>query len=212
MSEDLTPLPRIDQLVERYRGMKEDDWNHAFANALTLQARGLFEAAALIRAREEDGEDMAEYKERHREIFEVARSFAYGKAIPELSAFWPDQRLIKLLANLPHPDQQRVASEEAFPVVVLDKGGEFTHYRRTASRMLPAERQLVFGGGTIRSEQEQKDILMGRRTRELRQRPPEKIGVARMDYERAGAVIGNQFVPLGNLEEMVRAIRRFRLS
>jgi len=209
MSNDLIQLPKINQLVERYRGMAESDWNRAFANAMAMQAQGLFEAAALIRAREEDGVDMEEIKERHREIFDIARAFAYGKAVPSLARFWPDRRLIKLLSNLPFPDQERIAADMAFPVVVLDSNGEFTHLMRTASRMLPAERQLVFGAGSIRSEQEQRDILMARRTRTLRQAPPDRVGIGKMDYDRVGVIVGNQFVPLASLEEMVRVLRRF---
>jgi hypothetical protein len=209
MSEDLMSLPKIDQLVERYRGMSEADWNRAFASALTLQARGLFEAAALIRAREEDGQDMEEYRERHREIFEIARSFAYGKAIPELAQYWPDRSLIKLLANLPRPDQERVASGESFPVVSLAADGQLTHYQRTAARMLPGERIIVFGGGAIRTEQEQKDILTSRRTRQLGRKRPEKIGGYVMDYDDPAALIRGGRVPLSVLDEMVRALKRF---
>jgi len=210
VTHELAKLPPLDHLVERYRGLSESGWEQAFAAAMMRQASGLLECAALIRVKEDAGVDLEGLKERYREFFHLVRRFSTGDVVAELAAFWPDHpQLITLLGRLPKPDQLRAASGDSFDVIEMDREGGFSKYKRTAVRMTPEQRRRVFGGGFIRNEQEQRDLLTARRTRDLRRRPPEKVGGYLLDYDDPSATIGNRRVPLSVLDEIVRALKRF---
>jgi hypothetical protein len=214
MHSELVPLPKIEQLLERARASSDEDILKGIVAGHAQQAHGLILAAVNIRAAEERNLDISEVRERCTDFVELARKFAYGNIVQELSVFWPDnERLIKLLARLPRPDQLRAANDEAFPVIEMDKDGAFVKFLRTAARMTYAQQKRVFGAGFIRTEQQQQDVLTDQRTREMRKKPPEKIGPLVLDYELGGFHLQKghreEFIPLALAEEAVRALRRF---
>lgn len=210
MSREIVELPPMEQMLERYRQLSDEALLSEFQLGMQEEASGLFRKAAVLRVWEEKGRDLEEIKQLCRASFDVLRCFAQGKLIPQMSKFWPDDLvLLKTVSSLVTPDQIRVASDERFVVLELAPNNEIVRYERTAARMTSKQLQLVFGGGSIRNEHEQQDILMSRRTRVLRLKPPEKIGPGAMDYVRIGVDVPRGFLALSVLEEMVRALRRF---
>lgn len=134
------------------------------------------------------------------------RLVAHEQLLPELvSRYLCKLNVLGYIARLPLSDQKRLAAGE--PVLLAEEaiGGGITH--RPCSNLLelePPQLKQIFGGGRIRTPEEQIPQVVLKRAQ--RQRRPEKIRDAVLDYERRGATFKRGFFPLESLKQIVRTL------
>lgn len=177
--------------------MTSEQLRAELVKALQVTADSLRWTAWIVRLLEERGDDLSDLKIG---ILDYLRRIAYGQVTPELVVRYAQSpALLRTLAALPLPDQQKIAAGEPVRVVVRRPDGQFDHRMAEPLKLTRDQVAQVFGRGKIRDDAEQILLLEGRQ--EASGTPKAKArraGVA-ADPGRGGLVVGRKFVDAGSV-------------
>lgn len=196
------------------KAMTADQAWSAFLRGRALTVEGFAWMAFTLRHLE----DLDSQDERLREarkivgerLFNFLRKVGRGDMLPESYIRWEGRsKLQTLLSCLPTQDQKHFAEGGRIECAAIEAG-------KIEKRMMdPAEiedaglSQLVFAGGRIHTFTEQRARLEARLIEE-QIKPPEKLGRAKLDWERAVAELPRGEYSLNELTDIVAALRRKR--
>lgn len=136
------------------------------AQTLGDLAGNMIRLAAVVRAMEEAGDDLADVA--HLAVIRYARRIAYGQLLPAaVNEFGGTPLLLGRVAALPMPDQERVTAGESLPVMILTADGHTDKRMVPPLKMSRSEIMQVFASDHLRDEGEQVSWL--------RERAPAKL-------------------------------------
>ena len=167
------------------------------ARGLRVTADSLLRLAWIVRLLEERGEDLSDLRIG---LLDYLRRIAYGQVAPELVVRYAESPgLMRTLAALPLPDQQRIASGEPVQVVVRREDGKFDVRMADPIKMTRDQISQVFGRGKIRDQSEQILILEDSRPKTVARKLARNRGLVSPDRERGGLIVGRKFFAAGDI-------------
>jgi hypothetical protein len=179
--------------------LDDDSLEAELVRSLSMTVSSLIRTAWVIRLMEERGKDLSHLKIG---MLDYLRRIAYGQVAPELVVRYAESpSLMRTLAALPFPDQQRLASGEPVKLVVRRPEGKFDVRMVEPLKMARDQLTQVFGRGKIRDEAEQILMLEDREPRPLGSKGAQRRGSIEIDPRRGGLVIGRKFFPTGLIIE-----------
>lgn len=186
-------------------GATTEQLREELVRTLGLTASNLARMAQIVRVLEERGEDLEAL---HIGLLHHLRRIAYGQVLPEVVVRFAGRPfLIKVIGNLPIPDQCRIAAGEPVAMATTDPVGVTTHRMVDPYIMTPGQAAQVFAADHIRDLSEQAVILDQKRSRKSA-RMPDRIGQLRIDKERGGVMVGRYFVPQVDLAAALSILKR----
>jgi hypothetical protein len=184
--------------------LDDDALEAELVRAMGLTVTSLVRTAWIIRLMEERGRDLSHLKIG---MLDYLRRIAYGQVAPELVVHYSESpALLRILASLPLPDQQRLASGEPVKLVVRRPEGKFDVRMVEPLKMARDQLALVFGRGKIRDEAEQILMLEDRQPRPTGSKGARRRGTIEPDPVRGGLVVGRKFFPTGDVIEALATL------
>ena len=178
--------------------MDDDQLEQALASELRATTEHFIRLASIVRVLEDRGRDLSNIR---LGMMTYIRKIAYGQVVPDLVAQYQDKPLVlDRLAQLPPPEQARIASGGTVKVMVVEGSG--TTFRMVSPRDMSADEiRQVFDRGRIRTEAEQVSLIRSRPTFQQVRIP---VGV-KLDLRRKGIIVSGDdlFIPLKQLSEIV---------
>ena len=148
-------MTALDQLME----MSVPELRRKLTECLSRTVDELKEAANIVRALEEKGEDLSDLRSG---LFNYLRLIAYDQLLPEVVVrFAGSPALMRNVAALPLPDQKRLADGGQIELAVR-RGTKFDTRNVAPVDLNKEQFHQVFAGGRIRSVQEQMAQLEAR--------------------------------------------------
>lgn len=146
-------IKSCDEICESLESLSTGDLKDRLSEAFKATVEGIMEIASIVKILETRGEDLDSLKIGMLAWF---RRVAYGQVSPNILIQYGDRpSLLRKLANLPMPDQVKIANDE--PVEVLSfSNGRASERWVSPSDMTKKEVEQVFGSGRIRGLSEQR--------------------------------------------------------
>lgn len=197
-------------MLAKLEAMSVADLKQNLADCLRVTAADMLKLALIVHVLEAKGENLDAMK---MSLLYSLRKVACGQVLPEvLVRFGGNDRLLRLVANLPIQDQHKLARGEPLPLLVFTPNGANTTRMVNPLIISTNEREQLFDTDHIRNEAEQALYLDRKRQDEIRKQKRQKnteiVGKFRVDRERGGAVAGRVFYATAELEAVVRALKR----
>jgi hypothetical protein len=187
---------------ERIARMTVAELRQALAEAMAYTAASLLRTALVVRALEEKGEDMSEFRV---PLLTYLRRIADGRLLPSVVArFAEHPTLISRASRLTLLEQERLASGETVPLVVRHES-RFDVRQADPTKLLSVQYSQVFAADHLRSVEEQILLLEGKAAAPARK--AKRVGAVRPDRKRDGLVVGRTFVPVGDVLEGLAGLR-----
>ena len=169
---------------------------------LELTVKQILRLSWIVRTLEERGQDLTGLRQKVGALLDYLRRVAHGQLLPEVVVrFAGSPMLVQAIAQLPTPDQQKLASGEKVTLVVPGTGDEgMTHRLLDPLQLSRDQVAQVFGKGRLRAEAEQIALLEDRRLKPAPARGSPAHGKCRADREKDGIVVNRTCsVPLADV-------------
>ena len=185
LPEELSNLATLDNA-----GLREE-----LSRSIRMTAAHLLRLAWIVRLLEERGEDLADLR---LGLITYLRRIAYGQVLPEVVVRFAESPLmVQTIAQLPAPDQARIAAGDPVTLMVRRPDGTFDRRLADPLRMRRDQAWQVFAKGRIRDEGEQILYLEDREKGTVRTSKRAANSAIQPDPARGGLIVGKRFVPSG---------------
>jgi len=156
--------------------------------------------AWIVRLLEERGEDLTDLR---LSLLPYLRKIAYGQLLPEIMIrFSQSPGVMRVVASLPMPDQEKLANGERIPMAIRTPDGKLDKRLVDPLGLRADQLSLVFTSNSIRPIEDQMARLETP-TKPPRQKTLTMIGRMRPDEKLGGAWVGRTFIPKA---DMVRVL------
>lgn len=186
-----------------YVAMTTKDLLKALHESFGATVTNLVRLAMIVRALEARGEHVPCLDP---SLDRYIRQIAYGNLLPEVVVRYSSvPSLMRLVALLPTPDQQRLAKGEPIKVVEV-QNGQTTTRLVDPLKMSREQRDRVFTDGRIRDEAEQANLL-ARNGREVPKSPPVQRGPITVDRVRKKVRVNGREVELAAIVDAFASLQ-----
>jgi hypothetical protein len=193
-----------EELVSAMRGLSPQQRREELAAGQWRIVGSIVRMAAAVRVMDENGEAVTtdDYP-----MLPQLRRIAHGQLTAEaFQRFYKKPYLLNAVAQLPPPEQRRLAEGGTVEMPVVMPDGTIDIINQPAANLTPKQAAQVFERDHIRSVPAQRAILHERLAQE-KVRKSEEVGKFKVDYERHTARCGRWEFTQAELEAVVKALK-----